>query len=233
MLSRGRHRRPSTAQFFEEGRRPGAFGDFLWSLDAEVSRRRSEVVSGTPASVSLPMQHAWDAAVAAWRSSSLQLANGELIAEGMNPISGIRREIDHSEWSRTDLVLDVRNGDLIEGYYGRPTGKHTVRWSAITLQPAKQTPLQKDCTGTKVRGHGYDREGAWAYANKPASEGPVGLEAARRDTKQPLPVRRKIVEDKIKQWFAAGGSTPDMSDIRQNITIPLYAGRRTRGKRKR
>ena len=121
----------------------------------------------------------------------------------------------------------MRNGDLIEGWYGRPSGKHTGRWSAITVRAAKQ-PRQK-----KTRGHGYDWEGAWAYATSLRAEDQWDWKQLGRDKKQPLPVRRKIVEDKIKEWFAAEGSAPDMSDIRQNITIPLYRGRRTRGKRKR
>ena len=67
-----------------------------------------------------------------------ELANGELIANGVHPATGVRGEIDPSEWARTGLVLDVRNGDLIEGWYGRPIGKHTVRWSAIALPAAIQ-----------------------------------------------------------------------------------------------
>ena len=132
-----------TAKFFEQGQRPGAFGDFRWSLDRlePFSVQDQEVVflwrPNPPAtSVSLPMQHAWDTAVAAWRKFIAELANGELIAEGMNPISGIRRQIDPFEWSRTDLMLDVRNGNLIED--GRPIGKHTVRWSAIAFPAAIQ-----------------------------------------------------------------------------------------------
>ena len=43
------------------------------------------------------------------------------------------------------------------------------------------------------------------------------------------------VEKKIAEWFAAKRQlrVPHISDIRRNIVIPLYAGRRTRGKRKR
>jgi hypothetical protein len=133
-----------TAKFFEEGQCPGAFGDFLWSLDRlePFSAQDVEVVflwrPNPPAtSVSLSMQHAWDTAVAAWRKFIAEVANGELIAEGMNPISGIRRQIDPFEWSRTDLMLDVRNGDLIEGY-GWAIGKQTVRWSAIAFPAAIQ-----------------------------------------------------------------------------------------------
>ena len=138
------------------------------------------------------MQQAWDAAVAAWQKFIAELANGEMIARGMYLVSGIRTEIDPVEWSRAELVLDVRNGDLIEGWYGRPPGKHTVRWSAITLRAANQ-PRQK-----KGREHGYDWERAWNYATTLRAETQWNWDEHRRDKKQPLPAVHKTVEDKIE-----------------------------------
>jgi hypothetical protein len=220
-----------TAQFFDAGRRPRSFADFKWSLDAPGAAGDLVLLASSmgekPAPMSPAMQQAWDAAVAAWRKFIAELSDGEMIAHGIHPVSGIQAEIVPAEWSRTELVLDVRNGDLIEGLYGRPPGQHTVRWSAITLRAAKQ-PRQK-----KTRGHGYDWAGAWAYALTLRAEDKWDWGQLGRDKKQPLPARRKIVEEKIQQWFASSGSVPNISDIRQNITIPLYAGRRTRGKRKR
>lgn len=130
-----------TAHFFAEGRLPGAFGDFLWSLDAPKAFPGGPIApapSQEPAPVSLPMQHALNAAVAAFAEFVAALVNGELIANGVHPATGARGEIHPAEWARTGLVLDVRNGDLIEGWYGRPSGKHTVRWSAIVVQAAVQ-----------------------------------------------------------------------------------------------
>ena len=133
----------------------------------------------------------------------------------------------------------MRNGDLFEGHYiehVRPSsngdsieGRNIwhLRWSSITLRAVKQ-PRQK-----KARGHGYDWEGAWAYALTLRAENQWDWKKYRRDKKQPLPAVHKIVEEKIERWFAARGSIPDIEDIRQNIMVPLYAGRRTRGKRKR
>jgi hypothetical protein len=219
-----------TAQFFDAGRRPGLYGDFKWSLNAPAADDWGPLGPFTGekfAPISLAMQQAWDAAVAAWAGFIVALINGELIAGGVHPATGVRSEIHPAEWARTGLVLDVRNGDLIEGWYGRPYGKHTVRWSAIALRAAKQ------CRQKKGRGHGYDWDGAWAYATTLRAEDQWNWTQHRRDKKQPLPAVHKTVEDKIKQWFAAKGGAPNMSDIRQNITIPLYAGRRTRGKRKR
>jgi hypothetical protein len=219
-----------TAQFFDAGRRPGLSSDFKWSLDAPAANDWGPLAPATgekPALMSPAMQEAWSAAVTAWQKFIVELANGAIIASGMHLISGTRTEIDRGEWTRTGLVLDVRNGDLIEGWYGRPDGKHTVHWSAITVRAAKQ-PQQR-----RRRGHGYDWEGVWTYATTLRAEDQWDWTQHRRDKKQPLPATRKIVEGKIEQWFAAKGSVPNMSDIRQNITIPLYAGRRTRGKRKR
>jgi hypothetical protein len=209
-----------TAQFFDAGRLP--WGDFKWSLDAPAAGDWGPLAPMSPA-----MQQAWDAAVAAWQKFIAELANGEMIASGMHLLSGIRTEIVSVEWSRAELVLDVRNGDLIEGWYGRPPGKHTVRWSAITLRAAKQ-PRQK-----KGREHGYDWERAWNYATTLRAETQWNWDEHRRDKKQPLPAVHKTVEDKIEQWFALRGSVPDIGDIRRNIVVPLYAGKRTRGRRKR
>ena len=130
-----------TAEFFAMGRLPGVFGDFQWSLDVPEAfpwGPLAPAASERPAPVSLPMQHAWYAAVAAWRKFIAELANGEMIASGAHPATGVRSDIDPAEWTRTGLVLDVRNGDLIEGLYGRPYGKHTVRWSAIVVRAAIQ-----------------------------------------------------------------------------------------------
>src|SRR5262249_57547326 len=97
-------------------------------------------------------------------------------------------------------------------------GKQRVRWTSMTLEAAKR-PRQK-----KTRGHGYDWEGAWGYATSLRAEDQWDWKQLGRDKKQPLPALRKVVEQKIVEWFAAKGAGPDISDIRQNITIPLYAG---------
>ena len=61
----------------------------------------------------------------------------------------------------------------------------------------------------------------------------MGLEKVSARREATVAGGSKVVEDKIKQWFASRGSVPDIGDIRRNIVVPLYAGRRTRGKRKR
>jgi hypothetical protein len=126
-----------TVLFFAEGRRPGVFGDFHWSLDKPEAFPWGPVVPASSeerAPVSLPMQHAWDAAVAAFADFIAAFVNGELTATGMHLATGVRSEIEPTEWARTGLILDVRNGDLIEVR----NGKRTVRWSAIVVQAAFQ-----------------------------------------------------------------------------------------------
>jgi hypothetical protein len=97
---------------------------------------------------------------------------------------------------------------------------------AMPKSQERRGPQQK-------RGHGYDWDGCWAYALTLRAEDAWDWTEHQRDKKQPLPAVHKTVEDKIMQWFAEKGAIPNIRDIRQNITIPLYAGRRTRGKRKR
>jgi len=126
-----------TAQFFDSGRLPGVFGDFQWSLDAPEGFPWGPLAPATdenPAPVSLPMQHAWDAAVVAFAEFIAEFINGKLIGSGVPPAMGLRCEIDPAEWARTGLILDVRNGDLIEVR----DGKRTVRWSAIVVRAAIQ-----------------------------------------------------------------------------------------------
>jgi len=203
-------------QFISEGRRLGAFpNNCLWSVD-----RPTTWPYGPIAPANEPMRQAWNAAITAFTKLIADLVKGELIAIGVHPAIG-RSVLDPAEWTRGDQILDVCNGVLIDRRSSR------VRWSAIALRAAKR-PRQK-----KGRGHGYDWEGAWAYAKTLRAEDQWDWKEHRRHKKQPLPAVRKTVEDKIKEWFGERGSVPDIGDIRRNITIPLYAGRRTRGKRKR
>jgi hypothetical protein len=221
--------------FFIAGCRPKLTGNFHWSLDAP-----EEDFPGAPAGapfdlvltpISLPMQSAWDAAVAAFEEFIKEIKNGELIASASHPATGLRRDLDPAEWTREGLILDVRNGDLMEvrtEYRGKVCSiKHTVRWASITLRATKQ-PRQK-----KARGHGHDWAGVWAYALTLRADDRWDWKKYRRDKNQPLPAVHKVVEDKIKNWFEAKGNVPNIRDIRQNVMIPLYAGRRTRNNRKR
>jgi hypothetical protein len=142
-----RHRAAVTdddmAQFFSEGCPPWTFGDFLWSLDAprEAFPWSWQVRIGAKRSVSLPMQHAWNAAAAAFEEFIKALKNGELIASGVHPATGARYDLDPAEWTREWLILDVRNGELVQveardGWFDLAFSKKTVRWTTITVREA-------------------------------------------------------------------------------------------------
>ena len=201
-----------TAQFFAAGRRPGVFGDFQWSLDAPEAFPWGPLAPATsekPAPVSLPMQHAWDAAVAAFAEFIAAFVNSELIATGVHPATGVRSEIESAEWARTGLVLDVRNGDLIEGLYGRPPGKHTVLLSALVVWQAVQT--------LKLGRIDWDAE--W------------NEDVARREKGQ-LPNQRgylRELETRIQERY--GVSSVDGGDLRR-FKAALYRGDVVRPRKK-
>jgi hypothetical protein len=111
--------------FFDAGRLLGELDDFRWSLDApELLSPRGVQILGvinargfTPSNekeISPAMRAAWDAAVAAFKEFKKTLVNGEQIAHGEHQATGVRRDLDPAEWARTGLILDVRDGDLIE-----------------------------------------------------------------------------------------------------------------------
>jgi hypothetical protein len=125
-----------TADFFELGRIPGEIGTFRWSLEAPEPFPQGIVIADYEPPPMLPaMQAAWDAAVAAWKEFVGALRNGELIAVARHPATGEHHELDPAEWLRTGLVLDVRNGDLLEKE--RNKRELTERWLSIMLWPAE------------------------------------------------------------------------------------------------
>jgi hypothetical protein len=87
------------------------------------------------------MQHAWNAAAAAFEEFIKALKNGELIASGVHPATGARYDLDPAEWTREWLILDVRNGELVQveardGWFDLAFSKKTVRWTTITVREA-------------------------------------------------------------------------------------------------
>ena len=146
--------------FFSAGCRPKLTGNFLWSLDAP-EKDFPGAPPGAPFElllnpISPPMQLAWDAAVAAFREFIKAIKNGELIANGVHPATGVRHDLHPAEWTRQALILDVRNGDLFEGHYiehVRPSsngesieGRNSwhLRWSASRCErPSQNKSLEK------------------------------------------------------------------------------------------
>ena len=194
------------AQFFSEGCRPDTL-DFQWFLD------EPDLSFWEPASAISPiLLQAWNAAFVAFLRLIDALAFGRLIATGVNPNTGTRCEIDSVEWMRTGLILDVRNGDLIEV----SQGKRTVRWSAITLRA-----VTKRSSPTAKRGPSLvDWDLLMTY-------GVLLREAGC------LPSKHASLTAKLKALakflFRVDA---DEADLRR-LTRDIYAGRRKRRKRKR
>jgi len=194
------------AQFFSEGCRPDTL-DFQWFLD------EPDLSFWEPASAISPiLLQAWNAAFVAFLRLIDALAFGRLIATGVNPNTGTRCEIDSVEWMRTGLILDVRNGDLIEV----SQGKRTVRWSAITLRA-----VTKRSSPTAKRGPSLvDWDLLMTY-------GVLLREAGC------LPSKHASLTAKLKALakllFRVDA---DEADLRR-LTRDIYAGRRKRRRRKR
>jgi hypothetical protein len=189
--------------FFDAGCRPGLPGHFQLSLDTWDAFPPGPFASViTP--VSVPMQRAWNAAVAAFKEFIKALANGELIAKGAYPATGVRHDLDPAEWTREGLILDVRNGNLYEMH----NGKH-VRWSAITLRaPVPEPQLRKR----------IDREDWWKH------------EIARRQ-QDSLPNKKDYLREAealIKERYGVTAVPP--SELRR-IKAALYRGDPERPKR--
>jgi hypothetical protein len=75
------------------------------------------------------MHVAWTAAAHAFQEFIQELRTGKQTATGVPASGGLRCPLDPAEWLRAGLLLDVRNGDLIEQQQRR----QTERWTAITL----------------------------------------------------------------------------------------------------
>jgi hypothetical protein len=195
------------AQFFSEGCRPDTL-EFQWFLDEPDVSFWEPVASVIGP---LPMQQAWNAAFVAFLRFINALAFGELIATGVNP-TGVRCKIDPAEWMRTGLILDVRNGDLIEV----SQGKRIVRWSAITLRAAT-----KRSSATAKRGPSLvDWDLLMTY-------GVLLREAGCLPSKHAsLTAKLKALAQLLFRVDA------DEADLRR-LTRDIYAGRRKRRKRKR
>jgi hypothetical protein len=143
-------------RFFSEGFTYGQFGEFVWSLDEpeEFYPRMLWDPDGDDRLVSPPLLHAllrgYNAACGAVKEWIKEIIDNEWIASGVNEISGARFDLDSAaEFTRTGLVLNMRNGDLSEARKLLPweqlaaIHRHdyelllTRRWSAMTLRAAE------------------------------------------------------------------------------------------------
>jgi hypothetical protein len=204
--------------FFAAGYRPGEFDGFQWSLDAPREDFLGGPMGFVMAPVSVPMKPALDAAVAAFKEFIKALANGELIANGEHPATSVRHDLDPAEWTRANLILDVRNGDLIEWHWNKHVRSSSnddlieyiqhVRWSTMTLRAA----IQEQKLGR------IDWDDWWKY------------EIARRQQGL-LPNKKDYLREaapRIEERY--GVTSVDGGDLRR-FKVALYRGDSERPKR--
>jgi hypothetical protein len=130
------------------------------------------------------------------------------------------------EWTRTDLILDVRNGDLFEERDLLPWEQWeaikrqdrdlllTLRWTTIALQAAEPAAAQQQKLGA------VDWDAEW------------NEDVARREKGQ-LPNEKAYVrelETRIKERY--GVTSVDGGDLRR-FKVALYRGDPERPKRRR
>jgi hypothetical protein len=121
--------------FFAAGRRPGQWGDNLWPLDEWPTPLTEDQTNlGGPPAWSPALKAAWAAAEQPWREFVAALRSGELGATGRHAASGVRGVIDPVEFARIGLVLDVHNGDVLDG-------KRRPLWTSLTLEAADDREL--------------------------------------------------------------------------------------------
>jgi hypothetical protein len=163
------------------------------------------------------MQHARDAAISAFTEFIAALRNGELIARGVPP-NGLRCELEPAEWMRIDLdlILDVRNGDLIEAPMFYPS---RVRWSNITLRAAEPVraaePLRTAAPERKLRR--IDWDDWWKH------------ETVRREQGS-LPNEKDYLRQAEALMMDRYGATVPSSELRRTKAA-LYRGDSERPKR--
>jgi hypothetical protein len=120
--------------FFTAGRRPTIWGDDLWPLDELPPPPPGDMSEyGGPPAWSLALQVAWAAVYRPWRNLVAALRSGELALTGRHPVSGVRSDIDPAELARAGLVLNVRNGDLVDD-------QRRPMWTSLLVHEAGYVP---------------------------------------------------------------------------------------------
>jgi hypothetical protein len=121
----------AAAAFFDTGRRLGAWPDYFWPLNHPEELSAFVLIAGdnVPPPLAPELQPAWDAAADGVRTFVAELRSGAWSATGMPAGGGPRGSLDPADWAGPGLLLDVRNGDLLEWRDGR----RTVRWHAIAV----------------------------------------------------------------------------------------------------
>jgi hypothetical protein len=149
---RGAVREEYVEHFFAAGRRPSLWGDDLWPLDEWPTPPAEDLTNyGGPPAWSPALQAAWAAAEQPWRAFVAALRSGTLVATGRHAASGVRGVIDSIEFARTGLVLDVRNGDLLDN-------KRRPLWSSLLVVQTGQAPAAMTAAHESTRGERSEKK---------------------------------------------------------------------------
>jgi hypothetical protein len=137
---------------FSEGHYPALTVSYLWPTCFKVSELASAFAS-TIWFLDEPIPKPLEAHVRAaevftdrWGAICTLLQGGALVGKGCFNASGCEEVIVPAQWSRPSGLVDVRNGDLLEG----PRHQALVRWTGIVLSARPMNPKRVDAVPTRA-----------------------------------------------------------------------------------
>ena len=178
---------------FVEGQAPGPMVSFQWPLELTSDDLAYEFVRPLFISLYSPLpkppaaiRHLAKIIVDRWQRLRERLIAGQIIARGTFARTGMVQYLDHLQWARQGLSVDVKSGDLIEFEDHKPV----VRWSGLSLSgprsiqtfPMSLGTLQSD---TAVEGP------------DPTSEGPDEGHSIPRASERSSNHRRRPMADAV------------------------------------
>jgi hypothetical protein len=181
----------SYEDIFREGRYPGPYVEYTWPLNLTAKElsylfvKSLIMILDRPSRV-IPKEILDVSELLVARIKRLQdhLISGRIIARGTFAASGIAGEVDKLQWERSDVLIDVRNSDLLEDGRIKPL----VKWSGLTLScPPFGATIMKPRTNLKSAAERRDNAHRASIKAAIASlwpEGiPPGLSPQKRDGK--------------------------------------------------
>jgi hypothetical protein len=143
---------------FADGQAPGGVIDYHWPIDATTASLEYKftstglVIVGDPDPPTPPMISRVSEALAS-RIRGLRdvLASGQICAFGTFVQTGIEGPIARLQWSRDDISIDVRNGDLCEGQDSRAKPKWTGVSFRMIETPQLANRMQSGSTHVVVK----------------------------------------------------------------------------------
>ncbi len=130
---------------FEEGQLPGPIICYRWPLEMTAEsfaydfiRPISCFIDAQLPRPSEAIRYVSEKIVDRWQRLRRRLIEGDLIAQGTFARTGIVQTIDPMQWRRTNLSVDLQNGDLL----GKENSKLVALWTGLMVGAGRQ--LQHD-----------------------------------------------------------------------------------------